>query len=486
MKNLKYIILFVIGGLLVSCNDYLNVMPENNQSSGEYWKNKEEVEAVLGAGYVKLRDCQESFLLWGEARGNGIQFNGDGSDLQKDAKKLRAMNILTTNNLTKWDKLYSVINMANSVLKFGPNVVSKDESFNENMMKSFAAEAYFQRSLAYFYLVRLWKDVPYVIDPYVNDDADYMLPQTSGTEILKSCLVDLNASLEYAKEKFPESSIDSRINSKGRATRWALYALIADINLWIGDNDACITACQNVIGSGQIGLIGGNSWFTNFYPGNSNESIFEIQYSKTLSQTNSFLSWFDTNIYYSVTEHTLSLFADNENEHRGLNATYDISSKIWKYIGINSQTKRSSSEQNDQNWIVYRLADVYLMEAEAYIMKNELDKGLGFINDIRLRAGLLTSDGSSNQVGMLNILLDERQREFCAEGKNWFDILRVGINGNKDILIEQVIKASSSSNAAMIRAKLGDPNSWYLPINSTELDDNTLLIQNPYYQNLGQ
>lgn len=68
MKKIKYYIL----GLLVtcsvsSCEDYLTVLPENNQSSFEYWETKEDVEAVLAAGYMNLRSCVETFLLWGEA-----------------------------------------------------------------------------------------------------------------------------------------------------------------------------------------------------------------------------------------------------------------------------------------------------------------------------------------------------------------------------------------------------------------------------------
>lgn len=89
MKKIKYYIL----GLLVtcsvsSCEDYLTVLPENNQSSFEYWETKEDVEAVLAAGYVNLRSCVETFLLWGEARGNGLDYlSTSGSDLQKAGRK---------------------------------------------------------------------------------------------------------------------------------------------------------------------------------------------------------------------------------------------------------------------------------------------------------------------------------------------------------------------------------------------------------------
>ena len=75
MKLNQYIIsLMILAFSATSCQDYLSVIPENNQSTTQYWKTKEDVEAVLGAGYIKLRDAQEYLMLWGEARGNGIYF----------------------------------------------------------------------------------------------------------------------------------------------------------------------------------------------------------------------------------------------------------------------------------------------------------------------------------------------------------------------------------------------------------------------------
>lgn len=479
--------------LLSSCNDYLTVLPENNQSVYEFWKTKEEVEAVLGAGYVKLRDTQEELFLWGEARGNGIYFINDGTSSQTNARRLRQMDILATNSLTDWSKLYAVINMANSVIRFGPDVVERDDSFNENVMKSFLSEAYFQRALAYYYLVRIWKDVPYVKTPYVNDESGYIMPVSSRNDILQGCLTDLNTALESAKSFFPETTQDNPINTKGRATRWAILALQADINLWLGNYNEAIDECEQIINSNRIGLISGDHWFENFYPGNSNESIFEIQYSYSLGQTNSFISWFDTNNNYNISPYGLTLF--QAGDKRGVNASYDASSKLWKYIGINNSTKRNSSVQNDQNYIIYRLAEIYMIQAEALVMRSQetesdpdLALALENLNLIRQRAGLPLSAGSSSRLEMMNLLLQEKEREFLAEGKNWFDLLRVAERpeqGFREMVVDQILQAVSAGNQAMVRAMLSDPNAWYLPVNADELLVNSFLVQNPFYENLG-
>lgn len=497
MKHMKFksIITALMFMLLTfsSCEEYLTVLPENNQSVYEFWRTKEEVEAVLGAGYVKLRDAQENLFLWGEARGNGIFFRTDGTNLQREAQKVRRMDILATNELAKWDKLYAVINMANSVIRFGPDVVERDDSFNENVMRSYLSEAYFQRALSYFYLVRVWGKVPYVLTPYVDDQAQYSIPQSSEDEILAGCIADLTTALEAAKLHFPETNLENPINTKGRATRWAILALIADIELWRGNYAATIQASDEIINSNRVGLISTAFWFNNFYPGNSNESIFEVQYSYSLGQTNSFITWFDANNNYNISPYAQSLYLVTDK--RGLNGSYESTGKIWKYIGINATTRRNTSVQNDQNWIIYRLADIYLMKAEALIMQSDesendphLADALEIINQIRLRAGVTAEAGSTTKIGMIELLLAERQRELLAEGKNWFDLLRVGRRseaGFRELFIEQVVQVASASNQGMIRAKLSDPDAWYLPVHDSELSVNTFLVQNPHYENLG-
>ncbi len=233
------------------------------------------------------------------------------------------------------------------------------------------------------------------------------------------------------KPVFPEIDATNPVNTKGRATKWSVYTLIADINLWLGNYDGAIAACESVINSGQVGLISGANWFLNYFPETATKVFSRFSTAIVLNQTNAFITWFYTNKYYYISPYQQTLFENNAGDKRGLNASYNSSGYIWKYSGINATTTtlRNTSLQNDQNFIIYRLADVYLMEAEAQIMKGDslsIREGLEMINVIRQRAGIAPSLGSSEQLGMIQILLEERQREFFAEGKNWFDLLRIG------------------------------------------------------------
>jgi hypothetical protein len=401
--------------------------------------------------------------------------------------------------------MYEVINMANSVIKYAPEVASIDASFNINTMNSYLSEAYFLRALAYFYLVRTFRDVPYITEPYVNDAMPYDVAKTQGNDILNALITDLEKALPASKAFFQETDPFNPMNTKGRATRWSINALLADINLWLGNYDKCITSCDAVINSGRVGLITRDMWFSNFYPGNSNESIFEIQYSYTLNQLSPFVTWFSTEARYVASDYTSQLFlfnaiderTDSTGDVRALNSSFSYSLNkllIWKYIGIDNTLAnplpRSSATQNDQNYLIYRLADIFLMKAEALIMKGKFSDAEVIVKKIRNRAGVISAIPSfTNEADALLILLEERQRELFAEGKNWFDILRIAQRDNykyKDVLIDQVLMIGQSSNSAIIRAKLADVNSYYLPINSDELKYNSLLVQNPYYTNLGK
>lgn len=492
MKKIIYYVLLLLGTLSVSsCEDYLTVLPENNQSSFEYWETKEEVEAVLASGYINIRSCVETFMLWGEARGNGIDYlSTSGSDLQKAGRKLREIDILPENKLCDWSKPYEAISMANAVIKYASNVVEKDPSFDRNMCRSFMAEAFFQRSLVYFYLVRTFKNVPFVTEPYVDDSAPYVMAQEDGTVILKACIANLEEYLPNAKVFFPEVDNENPINTKGRATQWSIHALLADMYLWLGDYENSVKHCDAVINSGRVGLI--TNGFLNYYPGNSNESVFEIQYSNPKSQKNDFLTWFKATSegYYKISEYTTGIFEQEAADLRGLGYTFNEDGYIWKYLGVDDVTARVSSE-NDQNYLMYRLADIILMKAEALIMQNKNEEAAGLIDKVRIRAGLDEMTYSEDRITMLRLLLEERQKEFFAEGKNWFDLLRIGLRSTqlsdtqyKDLFIEQALKAVGAVRQSLGRATLSNIGSWYLPYSDSELEKNPLLIQSEYYQSI--
>lgn len=508
MRKLKYITLIIIAATITACSNWLEILPQNAQPSSKYWNSKENVEAVLGAGYVKIRDNVYSLIDWGELRG-GVLYStkGDATDLQ---------NFRITpddKNVCNWMGLYEVINMANSVLKYAPGVLEIDETLNESQLNSFLTEAYFQRALAYFYLVRNWRDVPLILTPYVNDATDYSIAKSPDSVVLNQIKKDLLTAIESeaAKESFNDISL-----TKGRATKWAIYALMADVCLWTEDFKNAEYYCNQILNTQSSGFIpvfieDGSRWFELFYPGNSNESIFEIQWNKTAyNQTNKLTSLFGiSNPTYQIQSLSIEqLEADynssNGENHRGKFGTYVTSTGfeaeetefgyVWKYsgIGILNDFSTRTSNENDGNFIIYRVAEIMLMKAEALIMEgsDRWSEALELINKIRRRANVPEHEvndwGSISEETMLRYVLDERKYELTAEGKRWYDVLRLGKMQNfkyrQQFLIDEVTAPWSGSTKSWITSVLSNDDALYLPIWQSEMETNKLLLQNPYYQ----
>lgn len=521
MKSLKTIIITAIAVCgLTACNDYLDIMPENALPQEEMWASKSDVESALFAGYYNLRSSITTHLIpLGELRAGCVKrYNGNNLD---------KLNIKPTDKtFTEWKIFYKVIADANGVIANAEKARNNDKTYTEEEMNSHLCEAYFLRALSYFYIVRNWRDAPLILDPYETDDAEYLLPQSSESQLIEQIKKDLQTAIDLgaAKEEF-----DTTWETKGRATIWAIYALMSDVCLWNSEFDAAITYADMILESDSpyaprfMSTATHSSWFKIFNPGNSEESIFELQYSSikydgTEYQLNDLPTLFYYN--YSVTTYMLSenltreLNSDATEIFNRFNGDQDmyvrtrfgsyyalensITGYVWKYIGGTTISEPRTSNYYDPNFIIYRVAEVMLMKAEALIMRNmgqnieDNKQAIAIINQIRQRTNLLDSPATenSNFIELMEALLNERIMEFIAEGKAWYNLLRVGrytdpngdINFINTFFIPKVINYNETAGESKIKSTLMDKNAWYLPINETEIERNPNLKQNKYYE----
>jgi hypothetical protein len=93
-------------------------------------------------------------------------------------------------------------------------------------------------------------------------------------------------------------------------------------------------------------------------------------------------------------------------------------------------------------------------------------------------------EDKSDKVTLRDALLDEKGREFLFEGKRWFDLLRAAKRNkfqNKQIIIDMILSGADIKQQAILKTKVYDTLSYYLPIAERELIYNQNLVQNPYY-----
>jgi hypothetical protein len=341
----KSALICLLATFLAGCSDWLQLEPESQLTREEFWQSGDDVEAVVAGIYKEMTGLVEELFKWGDLRGDLFV---PGQNISPDDRRVMDGFIYPENGLNRWEQLYRAINFANTVLKFSPLVVERDQTFDENESRALEAEALYLRSLCYFYLVRIFRDVPLVLEASENDVQDYYPAVSSEQEIFLQITDDLKISVENLPTSYARLEYD-----KGRATKGAAYALLGDIYLYFEKYQACIDACDQVINSGLYGLVDGEDWFMNFFPGNSNESIFEIQFDKDLNQTNQLYRMFaptfagtypDGNDEFRVSPFFIKEFEIDISDRRGGNRTYysysgggwfsiETTYVLWKYVG---------------------------------------------------------------------------------------------------------------------------------------------------------
>lgn len=479
-------ILVLLCSSQLSCDDWLETIPPGGLIRQEFWKSKADVDAVLMAAYSDFSAMDRSLFLFGELRGDMLQ---GGANQSGSEKMIMENNIYPDNNFTNWGPFYKVINYCNEVIVNAPPVQQLDNTFTDYQMQGLMAEAYFLRSLAYFYLVRIYDEVPLVLKPSESDDTDFYITKESQETVLTQIVQDLETNRVYA----PSGSFKTLKENKGRASKAAYDALLADIALWRFDYDNVLKYVNQIEASEKFELMPSGRWFELFYPGNSLEGIFEFQFDGNLQQRNGTYGLTNRNSnQYNPSQTAVEMlgFENSTELVRGEDASIkkygDDDFIVWKYVGQapDGKTERSGAEQFSCNWILYRYADVLLMKAEAYSQKGQFNEAYMIISEIRERAGLSPISIANTSTAYEDAILEERALEFAYEGKRWFDLLRMGRRNNyarKDKLIEIIVSNVPSTQKRILATKLTNPLGWYLPIYEGEIERNKNLIQNPYY-----
>ncbi|MBQ7966339.1 MAG: RagB/SusD family nutrient uptake outer membrane protein [Bacteroidaceae bacterium] len=432
-----------MGLTFTSCGDFLNLEPLNEIILENFWNEKSDVENIVAGCYASLQSQEvvERMMAWGEFRSDNI-IGGTNISGNESLENVFKENIKSDNTFTNWDPFYSIINTCNTVLHYAPGVAEKDPTFTKSELDATIAEVSTIRALCYFYLIRAFRDVPYVTEPFIDDTQEMALPATPFYDVLDSLITDLEAVKPYAVKKYPSNKLDYQT---GRLTQDAIHALLCDLHLWKQNYEAAVRYADLVIdaktadyqkvldklagnASVEDQMIGGyplisdrlSSYYGNAYniifgTGNSRESIFELNYSseKTMP-SNGAVSYYYGNeeTYPGIVKPAefittdMTLDRPNVYAHKYDSRYYENMQSTGTTYGINkyasnSSTVNASASTPDAaygsmyakdncyaNWIVYRLTDVMLMKAEAMVQlidENDTTENAAAVRDSLLR-----------------------------------------------------------------------------------------------------
>ena len=560
---------------LSSCSDFLTIYPTDKIVGDDFWKTKADVDQMVDGCDLSMLsyDIQERAIMWGAYRSDELVKRKDLNSTTLD--NVSAAHLLPTMGYCSWAAFYKVINNCNIVLNHAPEVMEEDPEFTQGDYQVVRAQMLALRSLCYFYLVRAFRDVPYVSTSYEDDSQIEPIAQSAPAVVLQNCLNDLEESRNYIMKTGGYGRNDWR--NWGYFTLDAVNALMADIYLWraaMTHNNADyqqVVDCANriidskdayykkfhteVVGSGATDKYhledGDMVHLTVFYynDGNQHESILEWQFNGR-NNANTALE----NLYYksdknatfgtlkaspvfnsiAATANTMDgkkLFF-SKNDYRFWNNVYDAGNEdaeempIRKMVNAEAEmtivTPKSAagiSKSNNrdydnfrQNWIVYRLTDVMLMKAEALVAmasgdtdQTPLKEAFDLVQVVNKRSmdkeakDTLIYDNFNTKDQMELLVLAERGRELCFEGKRWWDLMRFcyrGMNGvdiNQTIgqgapqvalrsdMLKLVLRKYSGGEGDAVQGKMVSEPYLYWPLQESETKVNNLLIQNPVW-----
>ena len=248
MKWLCAAFFILHSSFFISCSDFLDIEPRNLVILEQFWNEKTDVDNTVAGCYEGLQSTATvaRMMAWGEFRSDNVIVGEKAEQDDLHMFKFLNANIDPSNVYTDWSPLYTVINRCNTVILYAPEVQKKDPSFSESDLRATIAEVSALRDLCYFYLIRAFKNVPYVTEAYTDDNQEMQLPAQDFDVVLDALIADLESVKGDAVRRYPKDG-DKRFYQTGRITRDAIYAMLCEMYLWKQDYQKCIDYADLII-----------------------------------------------------------------------------------------------------------------------------------------------------------------------------------------------------------------------------------------------
>ena len=485
MNYLKYITIAFLVFSLQSCSDFLEQEPGTQTSIDELLQNKEGVLIALKGLYRTVEGTvrEERFSVYSDLQGGNIKFtpNSSGSSLGQITPGVNLREVYsfedveeTSNFASFYSGNYSIINQANLILEYTPNLKDATET-EKNQIK---AEALTIRAYAHFVLSQI-----YCQDYGYTPDASH-LGIVYNTESIKS-------GLKYPKRETLANTYSFIINdlktaidnySDTAAMPGPVYsyfnrnntkALLARVYLYKKDWTKAYETANDVIENSGFKLVNSSDliaqWAQPDLPVSEALLEFSVPKDSESAVSTSMSNYFgvtSSNYAHYVASNDLVDLYENNDLRKQLFITVDLQTLVngvLTYVPYNFTRKF----QDNAGYVAFRLSEMYLIRAEAALENNQPALAMADINTIRARANATLL---SNTANLKEDILLERRKELCFEGHLFFDLVRnhKGITRNDGCI---------STNCSMVYPSL----KFVLPIPQYNINLNSNLQQNESY-----
>lgn len=434
--------------MFTGCEKFLNVNPPFTQDAENYFQTPADYEMALTGAYDLL---QSTFMnVWiGEIASDNTIAGGESVNDSQGLHQLDDMTHGGVNNelrsVMRW--MYSGITRCNFIMENKDNIdfTGKDKII---------AEAKFLRAFYYFELVKFFGDVPLVIDQRIGAEEVTQIERAPKADVYAQIESDLTSAI---------TDLDLISLIKGRASKGAAQSLLGKVYLYQNKFSEAATAFDEVINSGAYALINDYSQLFSVASENNSETVFDVEYTGAEGGGYGCLVCLEGNAgpgFQGIRQYVGPVYGDGNSYNLPTQDLYDAFSSfdsrrevtildieafiaeqdnpdlISYAIGAGGHTgyynnkyiKRQGEiglPDNDLtspvNYRVIRYADVLLMAAEAHFQTGNSSAAQGYVNQIRVRAGVQPFPISS-----IEDIYNERRLELACEGHRFFDLVRTG------------------------------------------------------------
>ena len=517
----KYLYILSLGFFLACGDSFLELYPEGNMTSPNFYKTTEHFDQALNATYTGLRNIAVNGMFMDEMRSDNAFYTiyyGDRGPYNAFEKPCLFIDDAVSANAgpirERWTVNYQNIAKANTIIdKLDASELSEVEKTKVR------AEAMFLRAFYYFDLVKCFGGVPLNLHE-VTSAEEAFLPRSSVEECYAQILHDLDSAIDLGLPipvKFP-------IDNSGRATMGAARMLRAYANMTKPSPDYT-TAETDLMEITKMNYKLLNSYEDVFNPQNKNheEMIFDVQYTEDGSTNHySVFAWrFSPKCSNMVDMMGIggSNYAGNasggwvvptqemvdsyeagdtrlavsivvaEGYSEGDNFYFEQIREVKDYIVPAGKDYRymvnkyfnppyTYSLRAHENFPIYRYAGALLLLSECLVRQGKESEALPYINQVRARAGISALSNVS-----LEDVANEMRHELAYENHRWSDLKRTGLvkevmtaHGERIKNLHPWVKATNNDGCFII-----DDFRMIYAIPTREIDINNLLEQNPRY-----
>lgn len=399
--------------LLTGCQSFLDVQPELQVDESQAITNASTAEAALNGLYNRLGSdgyYGSNFQSLAYLSGGDVQWTGSqGAPQEITSRKLTADNGYVS---SAWSAIYRTILQANYLLETVPTLT--DPVLTADRKNQIQGEAYALRALSYFDLVRGWGGVQVILKATRTPSDNTGITRGSADDTYAQVLKDLTAA----------EPLLSATTNRNKVTRKTVWALRARYHLYRQEWDQAETYASKLIDDTNYKLA---KPFSAFFANNAvvtPESVFEIAYSNSFK--NGHYNWWlppalSGRREWAPNDKLVALLNDPNvgGNRKELIAQTSPPGNLW-YGKLYYRTPLGT----DPAYVI-RIAELYLIRAEARAQLGKTATALADLNAVRDRAAVPASQAASKDALLLAIET-ERQVEFPFEADRWFNLIRTG------------------------------------------------------------